>query len=147
MRRSGPVLGAPGQRPTAVRPAVTLPPSLPLTSLCCRQKQKKRPENPPDLGSALGRGDPQRQENPKPGCEVASGEGAISGPGSWLGSCGNVEIVNEGGTQREPNKFVYFCKTLKGEPWLGTEKAGILRGAQKAVRNRTSSRSELTNPA
>ncbi|KAJ1215561.1 hypothetical protein NDU88_003169 [Pleurodeles waltl] len=84
-------------------------PSLPLTSLCCRQKQKKRPENTPDLGSALGRGDASAARE--------SETGLRGGP--WR----------------------------RGEPRLGTEKAGILRGAQKAARNRTSSRSELMNPA
>ncbi|KAJ1204347.1 hypothetical protein NDU88_008125 [Pleurodeles waltl] len=44
--------------PTAVRPADALPsPSLPLTSLCYRQRLKKRPGvNPtPNLGPALRR--------------------------------------------------------------------------------------------
>ncbi|KAJ1128630.1 hypothetical protein NDU88_007006 [Pleurodeles waltl] len=43
MRHLGPAWGAPGRGPTAVRPAVAFPPSLPMTSLCCRQKLKKRP--------------------------------------------------------------------------------------------------------
>ncbi|KAJ1097548.1 hypothetical protein NDU88_002666 [Pleurodeles waltl] len=123
------------------------PPLPPADIALLPAETEEKTGKSPDLGSALGRGDASAARESETGLRGAPAEGAISGPGSWLGSCGNVEIVNKGGTQREPNKFVYFCKTLKGEPRLGTEKAGILRGAQKAARNRTSSRTELMNPA